>query len=295
MGLLEDALQGLDELFLLVVVGEFNAGKSSLINALLGTRALPEGALPTTNEISLLRYPPDADVSVLEHSAKVPETVQEKDGYFVRYIPAPLLRDVAIVDTPGTNVVLERQQQLTEEFVPRADLVLFVMSADRPFSGSEVKFLRYIREWGKKVVFVLNKKDALQDDELEEVISFVADNACRLLNVDGARVLPFQNAGVLSRYVFGTGDPNDMPISRRGEIKGKVKTAVEAYTRQLQAAMKADFDREIDGLMTDVQDAVDPLLSYARRELDRVLEWESRRSTFESRLEHLRDRVRRME
>lgn len=98
------------------------------------------------------------------------------------------------------------------------------------------------------------------------------------------------SVGVLVAYVGLL----NIPL-RRGEIKGKVKTAVEAYTRQLQAAMKADFDREIDGLMTDVQDAVDPLLSYARRELDRVLEWESRRSTFESRLEHLRDRVRRME
>lgn len=43
-----------------------------------------------------------------------------------------------IVDTPGTNVILERQQRLTEEFVPRADLLLFVISADRPLTESEV-------------------------------------------------------------------------------------------------------------------------------------------------------------
>lgn len=43
-----------------------------------------------------------------------------------------------IVDTPGTNVILQRQQRLTEEFVPRADLLLFVMSADRPLTESEV-------------------------------------------------------------------------------------------------------------------------------------------------------------
>lgn len=62
-----------------------------------------------------------------------------------------------MVDTPGTNVVLERQQRLTEEYVPRADLVIFVMSADRPFAESEVNFLRYIRKWGKKIIFVVNK------------------------------------------------------------------------------------------------------------------------------------------
>lgn len=49
------------------------------------------------------------------------------------------LKQMTIVDTPGTNVILQRQQRLTEEFVPRADLLLFVVSADRPLTGSEVR------------------------------------------------------------------------------------------------------------------------------------------------------------
>ena len=57
---------------------------------------------------------------------------QDADGIFVRHLPSPLLADVNIVDTPGTNVILERQQRLTEEFVPRSDLVLFCMSAGAP-------------------------------------------------------------------------------------------------------------------------------------------------------------------
>ena len=66
-------------------------------------------------------------------------------GLQVRRVGATLLRNVNVVDTPGTNVILERQQRLTEEYVPRADLVLFVVSADRPFTESEVGFLQYIR------------------------------------------------------------------------------------------------------------------------------------------------------
>lgn len=57
----------------------------------------------------------------------------------MRTIPAELLKELSVVDTPGTNVILGRQQRLTEEFVPRADLVLFVLSADRPFTESEVR------------------------------------------------------------------------------------------------------------------------------------------------------------
>lgn len=180
--LLKDAILQLDELFLLVVVGEFNSGKSAVINALLGRRVLAEGILPTTNEITVLKWAP---------SPEDERTEQTSDGLFIRYIPADLLKEVNIVDTPGTNVILDRQQRLTEEFVPRADLVLFVMSADRPFTESEVRFLRYIREWGKKIVFVVNKSDLLvQNADKADVAKFVSDNAVRLLGVDKARVVP---------------------------------------------------------------------------------------------------------
>lgn len=66
-------------------------------------------------------------------------SVQTEDGLFVRYLPSELLRKLHVVDTPGTNVIVDRQQRLTEEFVPRSDLVLFIMSADRPFTESEVR------------------------------------------------------------------------------------------------------------------------------------------------------------
>ncbi|KAL2649181.1 hypothetical protein R1flu_017309 [Riccia fluitans] len=184
ISLLVDALKQLDELFLLVIVGEFNSGKSSVINALLGQRFLKEGVLPTTNEITLLRHSGEGREGE-ERSEKHP------DGHFLRFLPAELLKQMNLVDTPGTNVILQRQQRLTEEFVPRADLVLFVLSVDRPLTESEVTFLRYIRQWGKKIIFILNKSDVLPDrDELEEVRNFVKENAQSLLSVDEASVYP---------------------------------------------------------------------------------------------------------
>ncbi|KAG6542178.1 hypothetical protein Mapa_016410 [Marchantia paleacea] len=185
ISLLVDAVKQLDELFLLVIVGEFNSGKSSVINALLGKRFLKEGVLPTTNEITVLRHTGEGYEGE-ERSEKHP------DGHFLRYLPAELLKQqMNLVDTPGTNVILQRQQRLTEEFVPRADLVLFVLSVDRPLTESEVTFLRYIRQWGKKIIFILNKSDVLSDrKELEEVLKFVKENAQRLLSVDEAFVYP---------------------------------------------------------------------------------------------------------
>jgi hypothetical protein len=98
--------------------------------------------------------------------------------------PADLLRDVHIVDTPGTNAVMREHERLTTDFVPRADLVLFVTSADRPFTETERAFLETIRGWGKKIVVVINKVDIFERPaEVEEVVGFVRASAARLLGL----------------------------------------------------------------------------------------------------------------
>jgi small GTP-binding protein len=168
---LQRSLQQLDELFLLVVVGEFNSGKSALINALLGERFLPEGVTPTTAQIYILR-----------HGDAVERQVAEASVISVSH-PADFLREINIVDTPGTNAIVRRHEQLTQEFVPRSDLVLFVTSADRPFTESERAFMERIREWGKKVIVLLNKIDLLEEAEVSQVVRYIRENARALLGV----------------------------------------------------------------------------------------------------------------
>ena len=161
----------LDEFFLLVVVGEFNAGKSAFINALVGEPALVEGVTPTTAQIHLLKYGEQV-------------TRQMGTGLEVVTAPADLLRDVHIVDTPGTNAIIREHERLTTDFVPRSDLVLFVTSADRPFTETERGFLQAIQSWGKKIVIVLNKVDILdRPADLEQVVAFVRDAGRALLGV----------------------------------------------------------------------------------------------------------------
>jgi small GTP-binding protein len=165
-----EAREQLAGLFLLVVAGEFNSGKSSFINALLGERVLPEGVTPTTDRINRLRYGPEVSEQLVE-------------AFLLdRTYPADVLREITVVDTPGTNAIIRRHEELTRDFIPRADLVLFVTSADRPFTESERGFLEQIREWGKKIVFVVNKIDILGSaEERSQVIEFVRQHASALL------------------------------------------------------------------------------------------------------------------
>src|SRR6266540_1127201 len=167
---LQDAILHLDELFLLVVVGEFNAGKSALVNALLGEKVLPEGATPTTSRVTLVKWGEKAAEQVID------------ENFSIYTYPLPLLKELNIVDTPGTNAVIRYHERLTDEFVPRSDLVLFTTSADHPLTESERQFLERILAWGKKVVFALNKADIIEDEAaLQEVRSFVLKHATKVL------------------------------------------------------------------------------------------------------------------
>jgi small GTP-binding protein len=167
---IQQSLLQLDSLFLLVVAGEFNAGKSAFINALLGDRLLEEGVTPTTSSIQHVKFGPTVQNSAI-------------DG-ITGEITAPieLLREIHIVDTPGTNAIERHHEAITQKFLPRADIVFFLTSADRPLTESERVFLNQIRQWGKKVVIVLNKIDILENEaDLNRILIFIADNVQRLL------------------------------------------------------------------------------------------------------------------
>jgi len=152
----------MDELFLLVVVGEYNTGKSTFINSLLGDEVFAMGDLPTTRVISILRYGDPGPPEALSPHLLV-----------YRY-PLDVLHDLEIVDTPGTNSIERMEEDITRGFVPRADLVLFVTSLLQPLTASELDFLGHIREWGKKVVFVVNGADRRNsDDQLDRVREYL--------------------------------------------------------------------------------------------------------------------------
>lgn len=168
-----EAKERLQALFLLVVAGEFNSGKSAFINALIGADIMPEGVTPTTALINLLVYGNQIEERMLAN------------GSVERTFPAAFLEDITVVDTPGTNAIVREHEALTQHFVPNADIVFFVTSADRPFTESERLFMEDIREWGKKIVVIVNKIDLLKDDtDVSEVITFVEQNIARLLGFE---------------------------------------------------------------------------------------------------------------
>ena len=173
LSLIKDQIIQLDDIFLIVIVGEYNSGKSAFINALLGKNIVETGVTPTTSNITILRH------------GNVHHETNPSPGLTLINIPDTLLEDISLVDTPGTNAILREHEALTTDFIPRSDLILFITSVDRPFTESERQFLELIKDWGKKVVVLINKTDIINSEQdLQKIIEYVSTNTKSLLGVE---------------------------------------------------------------------------------------------------------------
>ena len=286
---LERSVRQLDELFLLVVVGEFNSGKSAFINALLGQPLLEEGVTPTTTRIHLLKY------------GEAFERIAAEASVDVSTAPMPLLKEINIVDTPGTNAIYRQHEAITQEFVPRSDMVLFVTSVDRPFTESERAFLERIRNWGKKIVVVLNKTDILAGPEdLASIERFITENARTLLGFtpeifpvsswvalrakqkDDAALLVESGFAALERYIVTTLDEKERIHLKLSNPLGVGLHLTAKYLQVVDgrlALLQEDFDvmEDIERDLATYREDMTREFRFRLKDVENVLyEFESR-------------------
>ncbi len=166
-----DALFHTNHPFLMVMVGPFGSGKSSIINALLGERVLDVGPIPTTDHIVILRRGADLQRS---RSGDI-ETV---------FYDSPLLENLSLVDTPGLESVFLTHDEVTRRFLHRADVVLLVMLATQVLTASNLEYLQQLKTYGKRTIVVVNQLDLLDEDERQQVRDFVLEQARAHLGVE---------------------------------------------------------------------------------------------------------------
>lgn len=200
------------QVFRLAVVGEFNVGKSTLINVLLGRNILATARQPTTATITTLRY---GEVEKFRITAfpkfrnQFPTITQESDNLYddiPKYTSeveqndekgldvlrrdevslaekiqevevwcnSEFLRnqEIEIIDTPGLGSVFEAHQTLTYDLIPQVDATLFLSSPDG-IDNVDIAFLNFLKEYVNQVLFVVTKADSARDKtELDDIIKF---------------------------------------------------------------------------------------------------------------------------
>ncbi len=273
-----------DAFFLVVVIGEFNAGKSSFINALLGDDLLPVGVTPTTEAIEVIKYN---------------ETVNRKptthDGLREWAHPGTGAPGVAIVDTPGTGSVFQRHEDTAKAFLHRSDLIIFLLSAKRALADTERLYLQMARDYGKKIILVINQVDLLSPSEQADVRRFVERQVQDLL---GLQPLIFMVSAreALNAQHNGTAAATDAGGvgAVRGHLRGVLSEAPPAKQKLLAqldladrvlnrytSSVKSNLDlvSADTGKVRDVQTeleqqalGLDKQLKGARAEIDRVFD-----------------------
>jgi small GTP-binding protein len=246
--------------FCIVLAGEFNAGKTTILNALLGERLLETGALPTTDAITIL-------------SAHPPQGKQSSGSSLVNYQYLPqkrnLLQDLTLVDTPGTNAILLDHTATTLRLLPAADLILFCTSADRPLSESERLLLANMAEdYRKRIVVVINKMDLLQaaggdhgQDEKQNVIDFVTEHTRTWLGA-APIVLALSARDALAAKVNREGSWEESPLWKRSQF-GKL----ESFLRE-SLTTKSKIQSKLSNPIGLAEKALDDCLQKLQQEED---------------------------
>jgi len=308
-----DVVQKLrEDRFHLVVVGEFNHGKTTLVNALLGEDALPVGVTPTTALIHHVQFTPEREVTVVNDEGEresVPFdslkqlAVQGDEGTGpqdtdIRYVevgcPAELLRDrIVLVDTPGVNDLNLQRADITYKYIPQSDAVLFVIDAGQPLKESERLFLRdkLLGQSRDKIIFVVGKADIWSEAERTEALAYVRSELSKL--VEG----PVVFAVSAQRALEGEREASGLPqlvahltaflAEERGRIMlgNALGDGIEAVkglrhsidARKRAAAMtKGEIERRIARIELDLEGAqrtVDERRGTIREEASAIRAW----------------------
>ena len=225
------------ERFHLVVLGEFNHGKTTFVNALLGAPVLPAGVTPTTAVIHRIEHAAEQDAKAVREDGGervVPfDTLSEFEvgggalaegvqHLVVRY-PAPFLEDgIVLVDTPGVNDLNEARAEITYGYIPRADAILFLLDAGQILKESERSFVekRLLEKSRDKVLFVVNKMDLLDDEEQQEALAYARMNLGKLMK-----------------------DPKVYGISAEKALEGGEGSGMEPFLDELRSFLQEERGR----------------------------------------------------
>ena len=175
---LADSLE--DKSYILSIMGEFSAGKSSLINNLFGKQILPVHKTETTARITFIKYGEEEQVELvntdgtsefvsIEESLDMWQTGEKADlvkniESITINLPSDLLKNgLIIADTPGTNTIIDKHIELTENLIASSDRVLYVLG--KQITETDKRFVKAIEDFGTGVVFVRTYMDQIKKNE----------------------------------------------------------------------------------------------------------------------------------
>ncbi len=232
------------------VLGQFNRGKSSFINALLGTTTLPSSVLPLTNVPTFITYGSREGVSIrFYNDTPDKEVYDDRDEitdllctYVTEeqnpnnrccveevhvYAPSPLLENgTQIIDTPGFGSTYIHNTQRTVEMLCECDAAFFLLSADLPITQMEIEFLKQVYTYVPRVYFIYNKIDLLGAHEHKKIREFIHSTISKNFGyIDSENIFPVS-------VLQSTEEEGDREIRWKESGMHRVEHALQEFIRK---------------------------------------------------------------
>jgi GTP-binding protein EngB required for normal cell division len=183
----------------LAVLGQFNRGKSTFLNAITGLDVLPTSVLPSTSVPTIIAYGKELSCCVRFLDSKPPLVVRQSADAIrdtlTKYVaeennpnnqlcvkevevttPSQLLENgTVLLDTPGFGSTHLHNTRTALTVLTECDAAIFLLSADPPLTQTELEFLKQVNLYVPRIFFVVNKTDLLSSDELATIDAFITN------------------------------------------------------------------------------------------------------------------------
>lgn len=302
--LLDDLHQ---DFYTIVVVGEFKHGKSTFVNALLEQHMMPVDVTPTTATINAVFYGEKPEVHIVYSDGRSKKTHLSQEvlneytasadfnpdevKYLKIFTPSPMLENrVVLVDTPGVNDLNRHRSEVTYQFIPRADVILFMLDMTTPVKHTEKRFLeeRLLKHGSDKILYVANFLDRVDEEEVEDTIDFIEKRLQKITKEDNATIYPISALDGLKGKL--TGNEKLLQYSGLLDVETQMKRMIDSGSRSKEKLERFgqryyDIHEQLLKEIETVKQLSNESLDQLKGQLEAVEKWLNEQSEWKGQIE----------
>ncbi len=249
------------------LLGEFNAGKSSVVNALIGEKVVPVGVIPTTAQSGVIRFGPRKAARIVMVNGEVVEEnfagakkMMKSNSDDIDYVefsyPHPQLRLVNFWDTPGFNALEARHERVAKKALNSAEAILWVMDANQVLSQTQREQIDSVTNSAQRLIIIINKIDRVDSDAIEHLKAYVEEHiGSKILAVFGVSAKLAEKEETYEASCFGVFSAffEEKVVQKASGIKAiDARLKVENFAMTLWAFQKG-MKARVDGARDDLK------------------------------------------
>lgn len=284
----------------ILVCGEFKRGKSTFVNALIGRNLCATDTDICTSVVSIIKFSPNESltryygdfaspksqkISLDELEKYTVGTAEEIDNtiYVEIGLPLQILKDgLTVIDTPGVGGLDPRHASLTNFFISKADIALFMTDVNEPMTTTELNFLKSkVLPYAKQTALIVNKSDLKDANSVED---FRQDTISKVASFTQT---PKENIKAISVSSAAEAYPDsDMGDSNFKQLRTLIDSLVKEHRSNIRKALKANF---IELLNLTIAPLQSQLQQIEQPNVDQVTDLNKQKTQIDNKLVELKD------